>query len=89
MSAQGQSGGWRRAAACQGIDPGLFFPSRGESVAEAKEVCAGCVVTTECARYALDSGQRFGIWGGLTERERRRLRSSLRAAIVAGEVSAA
>ena len=65
---------WHALGACRGLDTSLFFPGQGESVAEAKAVCAGCTVRVECADYALDSGQRFGIWGGTSERDRRRLR---------------
>jgi WhiB family redox-sensing transcriptional regulator len=65
---------WQRSANCLGVDPDLFFPERGGSTREAKEVCRGCVVRQECLQYALDNGEKFGIWGGLSERERRRLR---------------
>ena len=54
--------------------PRPFFPERGASTREAKEVCRGCVVRGECLEYALANGEKFGIWGGLSERERRRLR---------------
>jgi WhiB family redox-sensing transcriptional regulator len=66
--------GWQDNANCLGVDPDLFFPERGASTREAKEVCKGCVVRGECLEYALANGEKFGIWGGLSERERRRLR---------------
>jgi len=66
--------GWQDNANCLGVDPDLFFPERGASTREAKEVCKGCVVRNECLEYALMNGEKFGIWGGLSERERRRLR---------------
>jgi WhiB family redox-sensing transcriptional regulator len=66
--------GWQSRANCMGVDPDLFFPERGASTREAKEVCRGCVVRDNCLEYALDSGEKFGIWGGMSERERRRLR---------------
>ncbi|MEM9652492.1 MAG: WhiB family transcriptional regulator [Actinomycetota bacterium] len=69
---------WRELGACRGVDTTLFFPGQGESVAEAKAICASCIVRAECADYALATGQRFGIWGGTTERDRRRLRAQLR-----------
>lgn len=69
-----QERGWQDAANCLGVDPDLFFPERGASTREAKEVCKGCVVRGECLEYALANGEKFGIWGGLSERERRRLR---------------
>ena len=65
---------WQDQANCLGVDPDLFFPERGASTREAKEVCRGCVVRLECLEFALVNGEKFGIWGGLSERERRRLR---------------
>jgi WhiB family redox-sensing transcriptional regulator len=65
---------WQDQANCLGVDPDLFFPERGASTREAKEVCRGCVVRLDCLEYALANGEKFGIWGGLSERERRRLR---------------
>lgn len=66
--------GWQDYANCMGVDPDLFFPERGASTREAKEVCKGCVVREDCLEYALAGGEKFGIWGGLSERERRRIR---------------
>src|SRR5437773_1422965 len=66
--------GWQDYANCLGVDPDLFFPERGASTREAKEVCRGCVVREDCLEYALTNGEKFGIWGGMSERERRRLR---------------
>lgn len=68
---------WREAAACRDTDPELFFPlsESGKSldqVAEAKAICAGCPVRQPCLAFALRTGQAHGIWGGLTEEERRR-----------------
>ena len=65
---------WKSKANCMGVDPDLFFPERGMSTREAKEVCRGCVVREDCLEYALANGEKFGIWGGMSERERRRLR---------------
>ena len=65
---------WQLYANCLGVDPDLFFPERGASTKEAKQVCQGCVVREDCLEYALANGEKFGIWGGLSERERRRLR---------------
>jgi WhiB family redox-sensing transcriptional regulator len=59
---------WQDQANCLGVDPDLFFPERGASTREAKEV------RDECLEYALANGEKFGIWGGLSERERRKLR---------------
>src|SRR3954447_12538226 len=65
---------WQDYANCLGVDPELFFPERGASTREAKEVCRGCVVRDDCLEYALANGEKFGIWGGMSERERRRIR---------------
>ncbi len=65
---------WQERANCLGVDPDLFFPERGASTREAKAVCGSCEVKPECLEYALDHAEKFGIWGGLSERERRRLR---------------
>lgn len=66
---------WREHALCAQTDPEAFFPEKGGSTREAKKVCQSCPVRTECLSYALDHDERFGIWGGLSERERRRLRA--------------
>ena len=65
---------WQAQANCKGVDPDLFFPERGASTREAKEVCRGCVVREDCLEYALANSEKFGIWGGMSERERRRVR---------------
>lgn len=65
---------WKDDSNCLGVDPDLFFPERGASTREAKEVCRGCVVREDCLEYALQNGEKFGIWGGMSERERRRIR---------------
>ena len=65
---------WQRRANCMGVDPELFFPERGASTREAKEVCRGCVVREDCLEFAIANGEKFGIWGGMSERERRRVR---------------
>ena len=66
---------WRYRAACRGADLDLFFPGRGESAEPARRVCASCPVRQPCLDYALSHGIVHGIWGGLTERDRRALRS--------------
>ena len=67
--------GWRYRAACRGADLDLFFPGRGESAEPARQICAGCPVRQPCLDYALSHGIVHGIWGGLTERDRRALRT--------------
>jgi len=73
-ASQAEDRSWQDEANCLGVDPDLFFPERGASTREAKEICRGCVVRIDCLEYALVNGEKFGIWGGLSERERRRIR---------------
>ena len=65
---------WRDRGTCAEVDPELFFPEKGGSAREAKKVCASCEVRAECLEYALAADERYGIWGGLAEQERRPLR---------------
>lgn len=65
---------WQDQALCAQTDPEAFFPEKGGSTREAKRVCVGCEVRAECLEYALEKDERFGIWGGLSERERRKLK---------------
>ncbi len=74
---------WRLSALCGETDPEAFFPEKGGSTRDAKRVCTGCDVRAECLEFALSNDERFGIWGGLSERERRRLRLQRRDAITA------
>jgi WhiB family redox-sensing transcriptional regulator len=67
---------WQDLALCAQTDPEAFFPEKGGSTREAKRICAACDVRQECLEYALQRDERFGIWGGMSERERRRLRRS-------------
>lgn len=66
---------WMRSALCAQVDPELWFPEGG-SARPAKAICGGCQVRAECLDYALASAEQFGIWGGLSARERRRLASN-------------
>jgi WhiB family redox-sensing transcriptional regulator len=74
---------WRLDALCAETDPEAFFPEKGGSTREAKRVCGGCTVRAECLEAALTNDERFGIWGGLSERERRRIRLQRREALSA------
>lgn len=65
---------WQERALCAQTDPEAFFPEKGGSTREAKRVCLTCDVRGECLEYALAHDERFGIWGGLSERERRKLK---------------
>ena len=69
-----QQASWQDRALCSQTDPEAFFPEKGGSTREAKRVCLGCEVRRECLEYALTHDERFGIWGGLSERERRRVK---------------
>jgi WhiB family redox-sensing transcriptional regulator len=64
---------WRKRADCRGIDPEIFFPATDEDAEEAKAICAMCPVRQACLEYALANREREGVWGGATERERRRI----------------
>lgn len=62
--------GWQLGAACRGADPDWFFPSSDGEAVRALSVCARCEVRLRCLAFALARGERFGVWGGMTERER-------------------
>lgn len=64
---------WRQRAACRGIDPAVFYPASDEEAQPAKAICAQCPVRQPCLEYALVNRERDGVWGGATERERRRM----------------
>jgi WhiB family redox-sensing transcriptional regulator len=68
---------WQERALCAQTDPEAFFPEKGGSTREAKRICLGCEVRDKCLEYALAHDERFGIWGGLSERERRRLKRGI------------
>jgi WhiB family redox-sensing transcriptional regulator len=65
---------WASEAKCLNADPDVFFPEKGGSTREAKRICGECPVRVECLEYALEEDERFGIWGGMSERERRKLK---------------
>ncbi len=64
---------WRQRAACRGVDPDIFYPLTDEGAEDAKAVCAQCAVRESCLEWALSNRERDGVWGGATERERRRI----------------
>ncbi|HKH88822.1 MAG TPA: WhiB family transcriptional regulator [Acidimicrobiales bacterium] len=64
---------WRQRAACRGLDPDIFYPVSDDDAWEAKAVCDACPVRQTCLEHALAVREREGVWGGLTERERRRI----------------
>lgn len=65
---------WRERAVCSQVDPEMWFPEKGGSTSDAKKICLGCPVKNECLEYALTNDERFGVWGGYSERERRRIK---------------
>jgi WhiB family redox-sensing transcriptional regulator len=78
MTEMDNRAGWWSRAACATADPELFFPisysgPAVRQVMRAKAVCARCEIQRDCLRYALDAGSIQGVWGGMTEEERRRL----------------
>ncbi|RFZ41381.1 Transcriptional regulator WhiB2 [Mycobacterium marinum] len=74
LPAPGQDERWKAQALCAQTDPDAFFPEKGGTTRPAKRVCLSCPVRKQCLDYALDHDERFGIWGGFSERERRRLK---------------
>lgn len=64
---------WRQRAACRGVEPEIFYPISEEEAEEAKAICEACTVREMCLEYALSNRERDGVWGGATERERRRM----------------
>jgi WhiB family redox-sensing transcriptional regulator len=69
--------GWAEKALCPQTDPEAFYPEKGGSTKDAKKVCQRCPVSKQCLQWALDNDERYGVWGGLSERERRRLKRGL------------
>ena len=74
LEGDGDDPGWQERGLCAQTDPEAFFPEKGGSTREAKKVCLTCDVRQDCLEYALANDERFGIWGGLSERERRKLK---------------
>src|SRR5690625_1435088 len=74
LFAEDEEESWQDRALCAQTDPEACFPEKGGSTREAKKICTGCEVKAECLEYALANDERFGIWGGLSERERRRIK---------------
>lgn len=61
---------WRKEGLCLDADPDLFFPDQGVPNKEGRAICEACPVQTECLSFAIENGERHGIWGGLTQDER-------------------
>ena len=67
--------GWRSHAACRNADPSIFFPEKGEGTIhlKAKALCRSCPVIEVCLDYAITNGERYGVWGGMSARERKKI----------------
>jgi WhiB family redox-sensing transcriptional regulator len=63
---------WQDRANCIGTDPEVFFPKIGKRSEEAQEVCSHCPVTAQCLEYAIAHNDRYGVWGGLSEADRKK-----------------
>ncbi len=74
LSTPGLDLAWQDLANCRGANADLFFPERGASTRTAKSICRECTVRAECLEFAIVNSEKFGIWGGLSERERRKIR---------------
>jgi len=64
---------WWDLGACRGLDAAVFYPDDDDGAEYAKSVCAGCAVQSTCLEYALSVREKAGVWGGATERDRRRM----------------
>jgi WhiB family redox-sensing transcriptional regulator len=64
---------WRRHSACRGLDPQIFYPETDDEAEPAKRVCGACAVQETCLEFALQGREKEGVWGGATEKERRRI----------------
>jgi len=73
---------WMARGKCRDVHPSVFFPSDGVGVEVAQRICAGCPVTGPCLEYALANHIDHGVWGGASERERRRIARSRRLAVL-------
>jgi WhiB family redox-sensing transcriptional regulator len=80
---------WHSEASCRGVDAELFFPGNDEEAVPAKAICETCPVRNPCLAFALERGERYGVWGGMTERERARLSPAAKQAILRKATQAA
>jgi WhiB family redox-sensing transcriptional regulator len=76
MEGKSKMSDWRNFANCRGCDVDIFFPKLGEPTSKAKKICAACMVREQCLSEHLY--ERYGIWGGLSEKERRRVRKQIK-----------
>lgn len=78
---------WWDRANCLGMDPEFFFPEKGAPMTATRAVCAACAVREDCLEYALVNAEKFGVWGGTSEKERRAMRKARREAAALEEVA--
>lgn len=64
---------WPEEGSCRGVDPEVFFPISDDEAWRAKEICNVCTVKTDCLAFSLQNRERYGVWGGVTERERQEM----------------
>ena len=84
MSEESIIAGWMSDGLCRDYAPGTFFPSDGVGVDRARRICAECAVRAACLEYALENRIDHGVWGGTSERERRRILRSRRLQVTVG-----
>ena len=80
---------WQSESSCRGVDPDVFFPTTDEEAAAAKAICASCPVRVHCLAFAIERGERYGVWGGTDEKERAALSPSARERILRAAGAAA
>ena len=64
---------WQEEGSCRGVEPEVFFPISDDEAWRAKEICTACSVRSECLAFSLQNRERYGVWGGVTERERQEM----------------
>ena len=80
---------WQSEASCRGVDPEVFFPTTDEEAASAAAICATCPVRVNCLAFSIERGERYGVWGGMAEKERMSLSPSARERILRQAAGAA
>lgn len=68
---------WQERAACRDEEPDVFFPDKANQDRAAKRICTGCVVQRQCLEFALEHGEEYGVWGGMTTTERKQLKKDV------------
>lgn len=76
---------WKQDAVCAQVSGDFWFPDKGQNGGDAKKLCETCPVAEICLKYALEHGERFGIWGGKTERQRRKIEQRMGLTLIPGD----